>query len=161
LSALLSGCGSGGDMADNPPGVSALQQFGSLELTATTAQTRYAPGAQIPLTLAVKNVGAQTAQITVTGCYLSLDVIQRGQRIGPPVTGCPDSTHLYSIAPGTTQNFNVSWDQTDSQGNRVPFGQYGLVLRFGPSAIDGMPITPQEVQTRLSTDPILVSIQGQ
>jgi hypothetical protein len=158
LSALLSGCGSGGGDIDNTAIPSVPRRFGSLEFTATATHSRYVPGTQVPLTLTVRNVGTQTAKIGVTGCQVAFDVMQRGQRIGPPPPDCPPSSVVASIAPGATQNFDTVWDQTDSQGRRVSVGSYAIDLWLTATSIDGVPVGP-DAKTNLSAEPILVLVQ--
>jgi len=99
-----------------------------LRMTASTDKVFYGPGERVHIALHLTNTGAATVELHFSSSCQAAFTVEDFQ--GNPVfdsslgAGCfLVLTHL-TLAPGGSQDFTFTWDQTSSSGPPVPAGEW-------------------------------------
>jgi hypothetical protein len=128
--------------------------------TTSTAHGTYARGAAIPITFTVTNTGTQAANFQIGSCVDYLIQVEQGAQMvwTPSVGGCGGIIRPVIIAPGSTNTYTVTWDQTDLQGNAAPAGTYTVLGKLTPYAFDGSDTTPVSISAKFASNPLSISV---
>jgi hypothetical protein len=95
-----------------------------VSVDAVTNKATYSSGESINVEVSMRNSGTEPLKIDKFPPVVSLMKADTQQ----PVYTFSAGKDVVTIAPGGTANFTLSWNQTDSGGNRVPGGSYYVEL---------------------------------
>ncbi len=145
LSSAMVGCGGSTSTHVAPPQseTEALQRLG---LTVTTGvdspDATYALGQHIHGWLAITNTGTKTRKLELKAYmdqpgYPTKLMTFSGWETPYSLYLEPTDTSTYTVAAGQTVNVvEVTWDQTDVNGQQVPAGWYDMVLQVENLYVD-------------------------
>jgi uncharacterized protein YceK len=167
LLALVSGCGGGSSPTSPAPAFSSSRQssaqFGPLQLSLSASKSSYTVGEQVPLTFTVTNLGSQTVAATFGSATTYIFQVSQGaQTVWFYPQGSAAVITQQSFAPGETQTYTTTWNQTNWQTNAQQSpGLYTMDAWLTPITLNGVNVTSAQQQSLLDAGPIQITIQAQ
>jgi hypothetical protein len=133
-------------------------ELNNITLTLTTDKTSYQLNETISLSIMITNIGEENVTLTTPSLGLGVDFEvfnERGEQVYLWSYGkaFPEALGTIIVKTGETIFFNKTWNQTDTNGNLLPTGNYtlkGIIHIIGPNLntnivrifLEGQDVTP-------------------